>query len=314
MKILMLTPYVPYPPTSGARIRQWEQIKYLGTRHDLTLVCFTFAEEEAGYGTVLKNYCKRVLFVRHPFTVPLAGLPASHEVPWPVMTFSTEKMKDTLEKIGQEDLEMVITDFIYMAQYRDAFSCPVVLQEHNIESNLFKQYADLRDTAEKTIMGVRKDRAFWVATWMFMTAYENKMWAQFPLRFTVSANDRTEMDNRCRAGRTVVIENGVNTLKKEVPRNGKSKKILFMGTMNYYPNIDAVLYLKNILMPLIWEKDAWVELCVAGMNPPKEVLSLAEDSRVEVISSPSDMRSVAEECCLSVVPLRLGGGYSYKNS
>jgi glycosyltransferase involved in cell wall biosynthesis len=312
MKILMLTPYAPYPPNSGARIRQWEQIRYLGVRHDLTLACFVFSNEEFAYREMLEKYCGQAVMVRHPFTAPLTRLQVSAKSPWPVMTFSIQEMRETLVKLSERNFDVVIIDFIFMAQYHDVFSCRRVLQEHNIESHLFRQYANLPDVSEKTIMGVRRDRAFWKATWMFMTAYENRLWGHFPLRFTVSIKDKEEMDSRCPSGRTVVIENGVNTREKTFLPIRNSGKILFMGTMNYYPNIDAVLYLTETIMPLVWEKDPSVRLCIAGLNPPKEIRDLASDPRIEIIGTPDDMREIAGQCCLTVVPLRLGGGTRIK--
>jgi len=312
MKILMLTPYAPYPPNSGARIRQWEQIKYLSHRHELTLVCFAFSKEEFGYRKMLEKFCKQAVFVRHPFIAPLPHLSASDKSPWPIMTFSMQEMRETLKKLREQNFDIVIIDFIFMAQYHDIFSCGVILQEHNIESNLFQQYASLPDVSEKTIMGVKKDRTFWKATWMFMTAYESRVWRQFPLRFTVSTKDKEELDSRCPSGRTVVIENGVNTREKTLLEYRNYKNILFMGTMNYYPNIDAVFYLVKTIMPLIWERDQAVTLCIAGMNPPKEIRDLASDSRIEIAGTPDDMREIAGQCCLTVVPLRLGGGTRIK--
>jgi glycosyltransferase involved in cell wall biosynthesis len=312
MKILMLTPYAPYPPNSGARIRQWEQIRYLGKRHELTLACFAFSNEEFAYRQRLETYCREAVMVRHPFVVPHADIRVSDKAPWPVMTFSIQEMRETLATLSRQNFDVVIIDFIYMAQYHDLFSCRKVLQEHNIESHLFRQYANLPDASEKTIMGVRRDRTFWKATWMFMTAYENRLWKHFPLRFTVSSMDKEELDRRCPSGRTVVIENGVNTREKTLLPIRNSGKILFMGTMNYYPNIDAVFYLTETIMPLIWGKDPSVRLCVAGMNPPREIRALASDSRIEIFGTPDDMREIAGQCCLSVVPLRLGGGTRIK--
>jgi glycosyltransferase involved in cell wall biosynthesis len=85
-----------------------------------------------------------------------------------------------------------------------------------------------------------------------------------------------------------------------------------MGTMNYYPNIEAVFYLVKTIMPLIWGRDQTVTLCIAGMNPPKEIRDLASDPRIEIVGTPDDMREIAGQCCLTVVPLRLGGGTRIK--
>jgi glycosyltransferase involved in cell wall biosynthesis len=221
-------------------------------------------------------------------------------------------MLKTLEDLQSFNFDAAIIDFIFMSPYRALLPAATVLQEQNIESDIFRQYADLPNITEAKISGVRKNRAFWKATWMLMAEFENKMWQSFPLRITVSEKDKLEMDSRCPFGRTIVIPNGVNTHTVALIPRTSSRKILFMGTMDYYPNTDAAVYFASSVMPFIWRKDPEISLCIAGLRPPESVMALASDSRVEVIANPASMREVASQCCLSVVPLRLGGGTRLK--
>jgi glycosyltransferase involved in cell wall biosynthesis len=82
--------------------------------------------------------------------------------------------------------------------------------------------------------------------------------------------------------------------------------------MNYYPNTDGALHLIKSIMPHIWQKDPAVSLCIAGLNPPQVIRDLTTDPRIEVIANFEDMREVAQRCCLTLVPLRLGGGTRIK--
>jgi len=309
MKILMLSPFSPYPPNSGGRIRQWELISYFGKRHNLTVVYNAFTEEEYRMQKSIESCCNQVIAVRHPQKHDYTDL---QELPWPVRTFKTTEMIKTLQEIKSTNFDAAIIDFIFMSHYHDLLPFCTVLHEHNIESSIFRQYADIPNVAEEKIFGLRKDRAFWKATWMLMVQFENKMWRLFPMRITVSEKDRQEMDKRCPYGRTIVIENGVNTETIDLIPAGKSRKILFMGTMDYYPNTDGAMYLVKSIMPFIWRKDPGISLCIAGRQPPKSIMMLAKDFRVEVVANPESMREVASKCCLTVVPLRLGGGTRLK--
>ena len=308
----MLSPYSPYPPNSGGRIRQWELIRYLGQRHSLTVVYNAFTEEEHEMQTSIESSCARAIAVTHPQKYLAPDLPALQKLPWPVKTFRTTEMLKTLEEVQSFKFDAAIIEFIFMSHYRDLLPACTILHEHNIESSLFKQYSELQNIAEEIIFGLKKERAFWKATWMFMTEFENKMWRSFPLRITVSEKDKQEMDRRCPYGRTIVIENGVNTATIGLIPTSKSRKILFMGTMDYYPNTDAAIYLAKSIMPFIWKKNPGISLCIAGRQPPQSVVALASDSRVEVIANPESMREVASQCCLTAVPLRLGGGTRLK--
>ncbi|MCE5195434.1 MAG: glycosyltransferase family 4 protein [Nitrospiraceae bacterium] len=332
MKIIMISPFAPYPPNSGGRIRQWELIKYLGSRHDLTLVFFINKGEKKILDGAFKNICSRVSTITHqPLPWPMriynkvrskismitnAGdnilKPTHRSLPWPMRIYDVEPMRRLLKNLSSNNFDLLITEFIYMAHYRDFFDAPAVLHEHNIESSVFKQYSELPDVHNKDIFGIRKNPVFWKASWMHMRDYENNTWPKFDLRITVSKLDQKEMDSRCPDGKTIVAENGVNTVSIKMLPPSKSKKILFVGTMNYFPNIDGALYMAESIMPYIWRTDPSIRLCIAGNNMPKQILDLSSDPRIDIIRDPSDISTVAKNCSVSVVPLRIGGGTRIK--
>jgi glycosyltransferase involved in cell wall biosynthesis len=312
MRILILSPHSPYPPNSGGRIRTWEQIKYLGQRHDVTAVNFALTEDEYEMSKSVEKCCARAITVKHSKKILPDDLEELHKLPWPIRGCFTNDMRRTLEELSPARFDIAIIEFIHMALYRDLFSPRTILHEHNIESSIYKQYSEMPNVSQEHICGIEKQRAFWKATWMLMEEYENNIWPQFPLRFVVSQKDKQEMDRRCHSGRSVVIENGVNTRSISLSDNGGSRRILFMGTMDYYPNTDAVTYLIKSIMPFIWKKDQTVSLCIAGKNPPQSIREFASSPKIELIADPEDMNEVARKCCLTLVPLRFGGGTRIK--
>src|SRR3989338_11157532 len=79
MKILMLTPYLPYPPSSGGQVRSYNLIRELYKKHDITLFCYIRDDKERQFIPELEKYCKKVeVFKRRtawsPFNILLAGL------------------------------------------------------------------------------------------------------------------------------------------------------------------------------------------------------------------------------------------------
>jgi glycosyltransferase involved in cell wall biosynthesis len=317
MKILILTPYAPYPPNSGGRIRIWEQIKYLGQRHDITLISFYQTQEEYDQRDMLAEYCRRAILVKRLDTLQGADLEQIQQLTEIFQWYSTPEMKQALDNVKSENFDVVLFEHIFMAQYQALFSTCTVLQEHNIESNIFKQLAHLYRSSGPTSPEQQKINTFRMSRWMLMRKYENETWPKFPLRITVSQNDKEELDGRCSTGRTVVIENGINTRQvKFIPDEQwvkkASPKILFMGSLDFYPNIDCLFYLKETILPKLWQTDPTLSLVITGRNPSLAILDFAADPRIKVIANPEDIDEVAKNCYLTIVPMRIGSGTRIK--
>jgi glycosyltransferase involved in cell wall biosynthesis len=196
-----------------------------------------------------------------------------------------------------------------MTLYRDLFVPRAVLQEHNIESQLARQFVAHRSDAPAQREGDGPN--FWRAVAMQMEAYETRTWPAFRLRVAVSHADKAVIDRRCAAGRTIVLENGADTRASVVRDRLGPQTVLFAGAMDYYPNLDAAHYLTQAIMPAVWARRPEVRLIIAGRKAGT-ALSAPADPRIQLVTNPDDMRTVAADASLSVVPLRLGAGTRLK--
>ncbi|MCP4398991.1 MAG: glycosyltransferase [bacterium] len=312
MKIFIIAPYAPYPPNSGGRIRMWEQIQYLGQRHELTVVFFIHTPEEADLKSLLDGHCHRAIAVQHPRNYVSADFSPQPHVPLILRQYGTAKMRQTLASLSATACDVAILEHLSMAQYHDQFPHRAIPQEHNIESEIFRQHIHLPQ-AISPYFNQQKIRSFHKATWLHMQMYENYIWPKFPLRITVSEQDKQKMDCRCSTGKTIVIENGINTQSIIPLPLSHSRKVLFMGTLNYAPNIDAVLYMQEQILPEIWQHEPSISLIIAGRDPQPPIYDVAaSDPRIELIANPADMQEIAQQCSLTVVPLRMGSGSRLK--
>ncbi len=64
MKVLMITPYLPYPLVSGGQIRTYNLLKNLSKKHKITLASFVRDEKEARFLDELKPFCQKVLILK----------------------------------------------------------------------------------------------------------------------------------------------------------------------------------------------------------------------------------------------------------
>jgi glycosyltransferase involved in cell wall biosynthesis len=89
------------------------------------------------------------------------------------------------------------------------------------------------------------------------------------------------------------------------------KGLLFVGSFDHLPNVDAVNYLKDEIMPLIWNTNPDIQLTVVGSNPPQNILNLnAENFRV--LGYVEDLTEYFNTSRLFIAPLRYGAGIKGK--
>ena len=313
LKILMLTPYPPFPPKLGALSRMFHEVKCLGERHHLVVASFIFSKEDYQLEFQLEQHCDLAI------TMHLGDAKTRQpEQPKLIHRYSSQRMEKVLKELGAIDFDIVSFNFIYMAQYRHFFPRAYhVLEEHNIESDLLKRCAELNrgnTTINKLAQQVDAVRAFMEADReaQLLAAYEDAEWPHFPLRHVVSENDREILDSRCSVGETLIVNNGIDLHSVTLLPDNPNRQVLFIGTLSYYPNIDGACYFADTILPLIWQKDPTVKFWIAGASPPTQVKDLAKDARIKVIADPDDMSEVAKACSITVVPLRVGSGTRIK--
>ncbi len=306
----MLAPYLPYPPHAGGRIRMLELLRFLRPRHKITVVAFIFSETELPLVEQLSANCERVISVaRHKEPLSQDDLR-----PRLIAEFCTTEMQNCLQALNSENqFDMVDVEHIFMAQYSPLVAAPGVLQEHNIESEVLRRYAEATSVRGERMtpnpMGAFRDAS---QEWAKMAAYESLTWPQFPVRVTVSEFDRTEMLKRCPMGRVVTVPNGVNTTGLRPLAPTGSHGVLFTGTLDYQPNLDAAFELCDSLWPLVVRRVPDACLYIVGRKPPADLLARKQPGRVEIVADAPDIVPYATRCSVSAVPLRSGGGTRIK--
>jgi glycosyltransferase involved in cell wall biosynthesis len=302
LNLLMVAGFAPFPPRTGAQVREWEQIRYLGARHRLTLACLVGdSDREIDFQHYLAPYCAAA------YGTPFSGLKLDPELPQRLQQFIWQSLWALLKELHAQTFDAVLFDGLMMAPYRDLFRNFSVLTEHNIESSLTELMAESETHGQWTREFEEPGKQA-----RMLRAYEDRTWARFPLRTVVSETDRKLMSKRVSLGRTVVVENGAY-LDRFVESVDESADImLFTGCMSYHPNIDGVLFFVDRILPRILRHRPSARLVVAGRDPDPKILALREQDGIEVIPNPADMYPLACRSRVSVVPIRLAGGTRIK--
>ena len=91
----------------------------------------------------------------------------------------------------------------------------------------------------------------------------------------------------------------------------KKYDIVFTGNMAYAPNINAVEYLANDILPLVWKKLPEAKMYIAGATPDPRVKKVASD-RIIISGWLDDMRDAYAQSKIFIAPMRIGTGLQNK--
>jgi sugar transferase (PEP-CTERM/EpsH1 system associated) len=311
MKLLFITDHLPYPPTDGWRIRVYAFLRGLAPRHAITLVSFSRMGEDVEAAGALRDLGVRVHVIqRSPRYSPVKlarGLVG--RAAFPILNYYDERMTDVLAQVtATESFDLVQAESLHTAQYCGAFSAPVVLDLHNIESLLMKRYA--RRTSHPL------KRFYAEVTWRKLAAYERRVCPALSHCLTCSDEDRLLLQTACGVDQVSVVPNGVDIHSGEVPQHGSPcahpPRIVFIGRMDYHANVDAVQWFCRDVFPRVRRARPDVLLQIVGGHPTAAVRRLACPGAVEVTGFVPDVRPYLINASAVVVPLRIGGGTRLK--
>src|SRR5207253_7221717 len=129
------------------------------------------------------------------------------------------------------------------------------------------------------------------------------------------ATDAAEMRRLFGVTRVSEIPTGVNIeyfLPPE-PRPSGGADLVFVGSLDWLPNVDGVLYFVREILPLIRRRRPECTLAVVGRTPPPKIAQLGEgDARIRVTGTVPDIRPYLWDSAIAIVPLRIGGGTRLK--
>ncbi len=310
MKILMLTPYLPYPPSSGGQIRSYNLIKQLSKYHEITLCSLIKFDSEEKYINGLKPFCKNIhVFKRakKPWTISNIFNTGFSAFPFLVIRNFSKEQKTALESIiKSEKFDLIHAETFYVSPHIPKTDIPTVLVDQTIEYQVYRHYVNnfripfLRPLLLIDVMKIR----FW----------ETYFWKKAARVVAVSERDASIMKNLVHGLKVTVVPNGVGEdLIADVKLHYK-KTILFMGNYAWLQNIEAARILCKDIFPKILEKIPDCKLIIAGQNTSK--ISDLKSDHVELkdfaVDDIASVKKAYQENGIMVAPLYGPGGTRLK--
>lgn len=311
MKILLLTAKPPFPLNDGGRIAVYEPLRRLVARgHKVTLLTFRSPSEDEGALDHLRTLC-RVEVIPHDTRNRVSGVVRNSfsALPYTVSKYQSSLMAQKLrEVLAGAQFDVVHLEQVHMAGCQaiteGEFNLPTLLRQENIESHLAERYW-------RTQTGLRRIYARHQAA--RMRHYEAEMCQRMDRCLAITAEDAERLRLLCPYVSTTVVRCGVDGVEFG-PRMHleQANALVFVGSMDWMPNADAVLWFCKEILPAIRQAVPDLQFHIVGKNPPAEIRQLADPGRIHVTGFVEDVRDYFAKAAVFVVPLRVGGGMRVK--
>lgn len=310
MKVLMLTPYLPYPLVSGGQIRTYNLLKHLSKHHDITLFSLIKDESERSHLTELKKYCQKItLFKRtkNPFVLRNILLAGFSPYPFVVTRNLPLGMRQAVQtELSRAKYDLIHAETFYMMPNIPSTTIPIILAEQTIE------YLGYQDYMKKANPILRPLLAIDIAKIKY---WERYFWKKADKLITMSEEDKAFIEHELGSRtNTSVVANGVDldffsAVKKRLPKN---PTVLFVGTFKWLPNIEAVEEIVKKIWPLILRQLPTAKLKIVGFSPTAKIKAYAHNPSIEVLGGIDDIRDAFATAHVLLAPIRSGKGTRYK--
>ncbi|MCC7407918.1 MAG: TIGR03087 family PEP-CTERM/XrtA system glycosyltransferase [Phycisphaeraceae bacterium] len=315
-RVLMLTHRAPFPPDRGDRIRAWHLLKTLSEHFDVALAATTHepltAEQYDALMDRVKTLAVEPLAVWGSRIRALGGLCLGRAAT-PEYFFRPTLARQVLRWHADRPFDAVLTFCTGMVAYsRPLMRLPDrprhVLDLVDVDSDKWAQWSNATRPPQRWFYNLEARR---------LRAIEA---CRHDLVDSITVVSQTEAalyrDTHGPDDRLHVVGNGVDLdyfhpqpldlIDPTVPR------LLFTGVLDYRPNVDALVWFTQHVLPLLHRQGTQVRLTIVGRDPSPKVWALGRLSNVDVIGPVPDVRPYLAQAALVIAPLRLARGVQNK--
>jgi len=310
VKVLYLCHRIPYPPDKGDKIRAFHQVQAIARRHEIDL--FTMADDASDlrHAPVLQQYCRQVTVARlNPRLARVRALPyLLTRAPLTIPYFYCAELRAEVRKaVAARGYDRIFVYCSAMAQYVEpAWGISLLTDFVDVDSDKWMQYANFTRWPLAAVYR-REGRA--------LREYERRICENSACVVVTTGREASLARQIAEGTRVEVIPNGVDTeyfqpAAKPSPEGAPT--VGFTGDMSYFPNVEAVTYFAQKVLPLIRRSVGETRFLIVGRNPGRDVRRLAEIEGVEVTGFVPDVRDYLTRMHVAVAPFSIAAGIQNK--
>jgi sugar transferase (PEP-CTERM/EpsH1 system associated) len=306
VRILFLAQRVPFPPNRGDKITTWRLLERMRRRHEVT--CLAFAHDRADLaaaGELSERGIPTQPFVHNPRWSRVRALP---------QLLSSRPL--TLSVYGSRALQAEVDRHVARCDLAYAYSSSMgaFLQPHTglrrimhfaeLDSDKWRQYAGLARFPMDRIYA-REART--------LLEFERGVAHAFTQNVFCTPLEQRIFREQIPGAPSMVLRNGIDLAHyRPAPERAEPGRIVFVGVMDYFPNVDGCVHFAREVLPLVRARAPSARFTIVGSRPTREVRQLARAPGVEVLGHVDDPREWLQRASLSVAPLRIARGIQNK--
>ena len=312
--LLYLTHRIPYPPNKGDKLRAYRILTHLAARHRVHLGTFVDDRDDASHVDTLRGICASVRAEGLAPTLArirsVAGLASREALSLPY--YRNAALRRWVERtVRERRIETALVFSSVMAQYVMRLrELRVLIDFVDVDSAKWTQYAETRRGPAswlyrregRRLLDFERQAAARAAQAFFVTDAEVALWRR------LAPDSATRADAVGNAVDTHYFSPGVAF---DSPFRAGTLPIVFTGAMNYWPNVDAVRWFAEAILPRVREAHPAATFCIVGMNPVAAVKALRSEA-VQVTGTVDDVRPYLSHAACVVAPLRIARGIQNK--
>lgn len=315
-RVLFITNLLPFPLDNGGKIKTYNTIVALSQHYDIDLLCFVNNIEDKKNISGLNKYVSNCTVIGKTLIRSTSRLSFMKDYlksliskrPYNINKFYEKTFNEKcISLLKDNKYDFVYIDHLPMMVYRKNFKeLPILLDQHNVESEIFNRMIKSDSNILKKLLG----------QWEYfkLKKFEYKSMLQASHIVSLSENDKSSF-----------VRFGINQSKisvlpihidisylKNLRQNklGDKINILFLGSMSWYPNQEGIRWFLENVWPLI--DTLKFNLYIVGGNPPKNITDYHNGNNIFVTGYVDNVDEYIEKCDISIVPLFIGSGQRVK--
>lgn len=308
MNILIVSAQFPYPTRSGFTTRVYQVARHLSERHNVTLLSYASQDERGGVAELATRMSVRVVERSPPSPVGkrvAQALTIASSRAYCCREIYSEGMQDAIDELcSRTKFDVIQLESSLLCTFRVPRDTRLVIVEHNIEYELLQRMCE----GERSL----PRRVFNRVEYARFRRFEEASWKRADACVVTSEREVAAVRECAPETPLAVVPNAVDP-DYFAPSGGAvdAHTLIFNGTLNYRPNVDAVRYLIDDIWPLVRHRYPDATLMLTGCNDGVDIRPLMKPG-IRFLGEVPDIRPHVARATAVCVPIRIGGGTRLK--